>query len=598
MADEQKKILPINYTNREFSSIREDLLDMAERFYPDTFQDFSEASFGAIVLDAAAYVGDQLNFYLDYNVNETFLDTAFQYNNILRHGRILGYKSQGRPSTFGEVAMYLIVPASTVALGPDENYLPILRRGARFTSTSGLTFMLTENVDFADPKNEVAIARNDTTTGAPTHFAVRAHGNVVSGQLQQIEIETGAFERFKTLEIASPNISEIISVFDSQGNEYFEVDYLAQDIVFKELSNQNYKNDNVPSIIKPYLVSRKFLVDHLQDRTVLQFGSGNPGESNVIANPQSVAMDVYGKTYTTDRTFDPTKLTNNQNFGIVPTNTTLTIIYRVTNPTNSNVAVHALTNVSSRTFDYKNRSALSNITVQEVNESLEVSNEKPILGDTSYLSAAELKRRVFDTFPTQNRAVTQADYENMAYRMPAKFGSVKRVSVQRDADSQKRNLNMYVVSEDRFGKLTATNDTIKNNLKTWLNNYRMLSDTIDILDPFILNIGIEFIIKPMPSANKFVVLDRAVTALRSKYTDTNYIGEQFSISDVYSYLKELPGVLDVLKVKLVPKTSSEYNQASINMNDNLSPDGNYLIVPKNAIVEIKFPEIDIKGKVR
>jgi len=154
------------------------------------------------------------------------------------------------------------------------------------------------------------------------------------------------------------------------------------------------------------------------------------------------------------------------------------------------------------------------------------------------------------------------------------------------------------VSEDRFGKLTATNDTIKNNLKTWLNNYRMLSDTIDILEPFILNIGIEFIIKPMPSANKFVVLDRAVTALRSKYTDTNYIGEQFSISDVYSYLKELPGVLDVLKVKLVPKTSSEYNQASINMNDNLSPDGNYLIVPKNAIVEIKFPEIDIKGKVR
>ena len=127
MADEQKKILPINYTNREFSSIREDLLDMAERFYPDTFQDFSEASFGAIVLDAAAYVGDQLNFYLDYNVNETFLDTAFQYNNILRHGRILGYKSEGRPSTYGQVTVYIIVPASTVALGPNADYLPILR---------------------------------------------------------------------------------------------------------------------------------------------------------------------------------------------------------------------------------------------------------------------------------------------------------------------------------------------------------------------------------------------------------------------------------------------------------------------------------------
>tara|TARA_R100001163_G_C5059732_1_gene196432 strand:+ start:262 stop:2058 length:1797 start_codon:yes stop_codon:yes gene_type:complete len=598
MSDDQKKILPINYTNREFSTIREDLLSMAERFYPDTFQDFSEASFGAIVIDAAAYVGDQLNFYLDYNVNETFLDTAYEYNNILRHGRILGYKSQGRPSTFGQISLFIIVPASTVALGPDEDYLPILRRGARFTSDTGLNFMLTENVDFADPKNDVAIARNDTTTGAPTHYAIRAYGGVVSGMMQQEEIEVGAFQRFRTVELPTVNITEIISVFDAQGRQYFEVDYLAQDIVYKELSNNNFKNDNVPSVIKPYLVARKFVVEYQRDRTVLQFGSGNESESNVIAKPQTVALDVYGKSYTTDKTFDPTKLTNNQNFGIVPSNTTLTIVYRVTNPTNSNVAVNSLTNVANRVFDYKERSKLNGIKIQEINESLEITNEKPILGDTSFLSAPELKRRVFDTFPTQNRAVTQADYENIAYRMPPKFGSIKRVSVQRDPDSQKRNLNMYVISEDRFGKLIKTNNTIKSNLKTWLNNYRMLSDTIDILDPFILNIGIEFVIKPAPSANKFVVLDDAIRFVRTKYGDTQYIGEQFSVSEVYSYLKEVPGVLDVLKVKLVSKTTSEYSQASITLNDNLSPDGNYLIVPKNAIVEIKFPEIDIKGKVR
>lgn len=598
MSDDQKKIMPINYTNREFGSIREDLLDMAERFYPDTFQDFSEASFGAIVLDAAAYVGDQLNFYLDYNVNEAFLDTAYQYNNILRHGRILGYKAEGRPSTFGQVTLFIIVPASTVALGPDENYLPILRRGARFTSSSGLSFMLTENVDFSDPKNDVAIARNDTTTGAPTYYAVRAHGHVVSGMLNQEVIEVGSFQRFRNVELSNINVSEIISVVDSQGNEYFEVDYLAQDLVFKELANNNYKNDNVPSIIKPYLVARKFIVEYQRDKTILQFGSGNESESNVIASPQSVAMDIYGKSYTTDKTFDPTKLSNNQNFGIVPSNTTLTIIYRSTNPTNSNVAVNALTNVASRLFDYPKRAGLSSAAIKDINDSLEVTNEKPILGDTTLLSADELKRRVFDTFPTQNRAVTQADYENLAYRMPPKYGSIKRISVQRDPDSQKRNLNMYVISEDKFGKLTLSNDTIKKNLKTWLNNYRMLSDTIDILDPYILNVGIEFIIKPMPSANKFVILDRAVRAVRSRFTDTQYIGEQFSISDVYSFLKDVPGVLDALKVKIVPKTTSEYNQASISINDNLSPDGNYLMVPKNAIVEVKFPEIDIKGKVR
>ena len=157
---------------------------------------------------------------------------------------------------------------------------------------------------------------------------------------------------------------------------------------------------------------------------------------------------------------------------------------------------------------------------------------------------------------------------------------------------------MYVVSEDEFGKLTATNLTIKNNLKTWLNHYRMLSDTIDILDPFILNIGIEFIITPKTSTNKFVALDNAVSALREKYSTTPYIGERFSVTDIYATLKEVPGVLDVVKVKLVSKTSAVHSQAAIDINDNMSPDGTYLIVPKNAIVEIRYPETDIKGKVR
>ena len=112
MPNEQKKIIPINYTHREFESIREDLISIAERYYPDTFRDFSEGSFGALMVDAVAYVGDQLSFYLDYNVNESFLDTAYQYDNVLRHGRTLGYKYTGRPSTYGKVAIYVLVPAS------------------------------------------------------------------------------------------------------------------------------------------------------------------------------------------------------------------------------------------------------------------------------------------------------------------------------------------------------------------------------------------------------------------------------------------------------------------------------------------------------
>ena len=195
MAEDQKKFLPINYTNREFSEIRQDLLEMAERFYPDTFQDFSEASFGAMMLDAVAYVGDQLNFYLDYNINESFLDTSFQYSNVVRHGRALGYKATGRSSTFGEVNLYVQIPASSAGLGPDTRYIPILKRGSRFTSKNGLSFMLIENIDFNEPSNPIITAQVNSTTGAPTYYAIKASGRVVSGKLGQQTVKTGAFER-------------------------------------------------------------------------------------------------------------------------------------------------------------------------------------------------------------------------------------------------------------------------------------------------------------------------------------------------------------------------------------------------------------------
>jgi uncharacterized phage protein gp47/JayE len=598
MAGEQKKILPIDYTNREFQTIREDLLQIAERFYPDTFQDFSEASFGALMIDAVAYVGDQLSFYLDYNVNEAFLDTAYQYNNIVRHGRILGYKNQGRPSTYGQVAIFVLVPASTTGIGPDENYVPILKRGSTLQSQSGLNFMLTENIDFNDPKNPVVVARVNDSTGAPTYFAIKAFGNVVSGQIGQQIIKSGPYERFKTITINDSNFAEIISVYDSEGNEYFEVDYLSQDMVFKEFTNKNFKNDNVPSIIKPYLVSRKFVVVNERFETFLQFGSGKEGDSNVVASPQSVALNIFGKSYTSDTTFDPTRLTKTENFGIVPTNTTLTVTYRAINPINSNIAANSLTKVTNPRVEFADRTILSTRKISDVLSSFEASNELPIVGDVSMPSSVEIKQRIYDTFPTQNRAVTQADYESLCYRMPVKFGSIKRVSAQKDPDSLKRNINMYVISEDSFGKLTLSNATIKDNLKTWLNQYRMINDTIDILDPYVINVGIEFILKAAPTAEKYSLLESTVSAIQDKYNTAFFIGEHLYISDIYQALKEIVGVLDVVKVKIVNKSGANYSSNIIDIERNLSPDGDYLVVPKNAVLEIKYPKVDIVGKIR
>lgn len=598
MAKNDDKIVPINYTNREFTSIRSDLMQIAERFYPDNFQDFSEASFGSMMLDAVAYVGDQLSFYLDYNINESFLDTSYSLDNILRHGRILGFKDQGRPSTFGTVSLFLEVPADPSALGPDERYIPILKKGARFTSQGGLSFLLTENVDFKDPKNVTVVSKVNNSTGAPTYFAIKAEGNVVSGMFGVSEIKTGGFQKFKMLKLPVNNLSEIISVVDSDGNKYYEVENLSQDIVYQEIPNNNYKEDNVPSIIKPLLVSRKFVVIRQGAGVFLQFGSGEFSTTPIIADPQKVAMNVFGKDYVTDTTFDPTTLSKNISYGIVPTNTILKILYRKTNPTNSNAAVGTINVVSNSSYDFKKLTNLQNNAVRLVQDSLEVINETPIVGQVTYDSPSEIKQRISDTFPTQNRAVTQADYENVVYRMPAKFGSIKRCSVQKDLDSMKRNLNMYVISEDSFGKLIKSNSTIKNNLKTWLHDYRMVNDTIDILDPYIINLGIDFVITTLPQTNKQLALNQAYQQIVSFFQSGFYIGEHFQISSIYAELKKVPNVLDVVHVKIINKTGAQYSNIQFSVNKNMSPDGGQIICPKNAIFEIKYPSVDIKGKTR
>ena len=524
MSSDQKKIVPINYTNREFEGIRQDLLELAERLYPDSFQDFSEASFGSLMIDSVAYVGDQLSFYMDYNINESFLDTAYQYNNVLRMGRTMGYKHTGRPSTYGTAAIFVIVPASPTGIGPDTNYIPVLKRGTRFSSDSNLNFVLLENIDFSDPKNPVVVAKVNTTTGAPTSFAIKSYGNVVSGYFSRTDVVVGAYERFKRIKLPIPELAEIISVFDSQGNEFYEVDYLSQDMIFKEVTNKNYKNDNVPSILKPFLVSRKFIVERDRNNAYLQFGSGQIGDSEIVADPQTVVMEIFGKNYTSDTTFDPTRLSKNKSLGIVPSNTTLSISYRVTNPSNSNVAVGSLNRVGNALFDFEDRSILNSTEMGNVIASLEISNEEPITGDVTNANTSEIKRRIFDTFPTQNRAVTQ--------------------------------------------------------------------------DPYIINYGIEFIIKPSSGADKYITLNSAVEALKERFKAPMYIGEPIYISDIYSTLKESPGVLDVIKVRLINKTGTNYSNANIDINKNLSPNGDYLIIPKNAIAEMKYPESDIQGKIR
>ena len=599
MPDNQDKIIPIDYTHRDFKTIKQDLLAISERYYPGIVQDFSEGSVAAMLMDAVAYVGDQLSFYLDYNVTETFLDTAYEYRNIIRHGNILGYRTPGSPAAHGTISIFLLVPASTSGLGPDTRYFPLIKAGTTFSSQSGVQYTLTENVDMADSGNVVVVARTNVTTGAPTHYAVKAAGSIMSGVARTQAYTLGPFQRYRTIVLPASNVSEIVSVYDTQGNIYYEVENLSQDMIFRELSNANYKNDSVVSILKPQLVSHKFvLTRNAFGRVVLQFGSGVEANVSEMATPQEAAMDIYGKNYISKTTFDPTTLSRNENYGIVPSNTTLTVNYIVNDPSTRNTGTATVTKIGNVLYEFSDSQTLSRGEMDNIIASMEVSNESPIMGITTAATSMDVKERIYNNFASQNRCVTQSDYESMAYRMPGRFGSLRRVSAQRDPQSLTRNLNLFVISEDPQGKLQLSNQTIKNNLKTWLNQYRMMNDSIDILDPYILNFGVEFAVRLKSGANRFTALAACSSALTQLYEGGFYIGEPLYVSDIYSALKDVPAVLDVSEVKLLNRDGRGYSNSVIDINKNLSPDGTALLTPKNAILELKYPTKDIVGKIR
>ena len=590
----------IKYTSRDFNSIRNDLIEYAKRYYPDSFKDFNEASFGAMMVDSVAYIGDILSFYLDYQANESFLTTAHEYNNIIKHGKALGYKINSVPSSYGIVTLFVRVPAAASGFGPDTSFVPTLRRGTTLGSTNGSTYMLVNDVNFADPRNETVVAVVNDSNGQPTEYAIRAYGEVVSGRFNVQTFKVGDFTKFRRIDLRDSNLTEVVSVVDSGGREYFEVDYLSQNIIYRPVINTGANSNTVPNLLKPFVAMRRFVVEREFGRNFLQFGYGS--ENNLsnegFLNPDDIVLERHARDYVTDRSFDPTKMLESDKFGVSPSNTTLTVSYRTNDSTTVNAAVGSVIRVENAIFKFSNANRLNNTLKNKVVNSLEVTNDEPIVGDVTYPSTDEIKRRIFDSFTSQHRAVTAQDYKALIYMMPSKFGSVKRCNILQDPDAMKRNLNISVVSEDTNGNLTKTNDTIKNNLKNWLNQYRMVNDTIDILDAKIVNIGINFTIVSQEESNKHTALRRAENALRKEFMSIGEISEAISISNIYRILNQVPGVSDTADVTIVRKTGGAYSTISFNVEEHISFDGRYLIAPEDVVYEIRFLDTDIQGTVR
>ena len=595
-----KKLPQIKYTAKDFDSIKKELVEYSKRYYPETYSDFNKASFGSLMLDTVSYVGDVLSFYLDYQYNESMLNTAVEFDNILKISKQLGYKYNPKSTAYGFITLYVSVPASSNGLGPDINYIPILKKGSSFNSTGGQIFTLLQDVDFSNSSNEVVVATVDSTTGVPTTYAIKTFGIVQSGFYTQKFITIGDYERFKKIDLDDTNVLEIISVYDTEGNEYYEVENLSQDIIFKEVSNNNFQNDGVPSILKPFPVPRRFVVEKTRTSTILQFGYGSEDQltDSSFIEPSQNVLQLHGRKYSTATSFDPTNLIKTDKFGVSPSNTNLTVTYRKSNAIASNVATNSITKVrtTSFTFPYfENTNANQRSNVQT---SLEVNNEEPLVGETRLDASEELKRNTIDYYASQNRAVSLVDYQALIYNMPSNFGRIKRCAIFQDTNSFKRNLNIYVISENNSQVLTTANSIVKNNVKTWLTQYKMINDTIDILDAVVINFGIDFNIIVDSYYDRTDVLNKALTEIQLMFTNTKMdIGQSISIADIYSKLNRVNGVVDTTSVVITQKYGGIYAANPVNLDELTTFDGKYVNCPKNVIYEVKFPSLDIKGTV-
>lgn len=598
--DVKLKKSSIPYTQRDFTSIKEGLVDFAKRYYPDTINDFSQPSFNSLMLDTVAYVGDILSFYLDYQANESFLATASEASNIIKHARDLSYPLKGRPVSFGQVAVFIEVPADSSG-GIDTSFLPIVKSGTTFVGGRAGEFTLSEDIDFRKDNVTALVSKVDSTTGLPTFFVMKAYGQVVSGIKVRKSFILGDAVKFLRLELPEGSlVSSIDSIVDEAGHIYYEVENLTQNVVYAQELNTGTDKSRVSYKMKRVAAPRRFVSEYTNNRCFLRFGAGSGVKitDDVVNEPRNVLLQQDGRDYISSTTFDPTKLVDTDKFGISPANTTLYVRYKVNTSTTTNAAAGQVTQVATVTMDFPDDTTSNETTQNVVIQSIEVTNEDRIVGDTTGEDKDELKTRVMAHYASQNRAITKEDYIATVYKMDPRFGSIKRCNVVRDFDSDRRNINIYLVATDSRGHLAAPTTTLKTNLQNWLLGYKPINDSVDLLDGRIINYGVDYKIIIDDNYDKNEVVAQANRILGDKLGVVINFGQSLFLGSIFRDLViKVEGLLDVVEIEIVNKVGGFYSSSYFDIEANLSRDGRYLNVPENSILELKFPEQDIRGAV-
>jgi len=626
----------VSYLGRDFSSVRQNLIEFAKTYFPNQYNDFNESSPGMMFIEMASYVGDVLNYYVDNQYRETLLNYAEEKKNVYNIAQSYGYKPKTAVPASVELEVTQTVPAKSDGSGgyeSDLDYAGVVSTNGIVSSDTGVDFTLLDQVDFRvssslDPLDIELI--QPSSGNIPTEFLLKKKVLAKSGTTTSQTFTFNSAKKFDKITLGNTGVNEIVSIVDSNGNTWYEVPFLAQDTVFETIENTSlndptysqYQNDT-PYMLRLVKSSRRFITRVTEDdRTEVRFGAGisdNPDEV-IIPNPDNVGSALGFGVSKLDESFDPSNFMKTKTYGLAPANTTLTVTYRYGGAVEHNVRANSITSGKNITFTIDSGN-LNSTKVQTAEDSLSFNNVLPAAGGASKETLTEIKQNALAHLNTQNRAVTRQDYITRVYSLPQKFGNIAKVHIVQDEQNETNTdgetniipnplaMNMYLLGYDENRKLASVNDAVKQNLKMYLSQYRILTDAINLKNAYVVNVGVRFAIITQRGYNKSQVLFNCVQAVKKHFDVSKWqINQPIVLSDIAYQISLVDGVGSVVP----PRTNNPDNQLIVIENKATTSQGysgnvydieqatrNGVVYPSldPSIFEVKYPNQDILGNV-
>jgi hypothetical protein len=608
MTNEDKNI---SYLNKGFTDFKATLQQYAKTYFPSTYNDFSEATPGNMFIEMASYVGDIMSFYIDTQTQENFLLYAKEKENLYAQAYIMGYRPKASYTSNTTVDIYQLVPSiinGGITSSNHDVYGLIIPANTTLTSTStGIKFITTEQIDFTDTgSTEINYVNSD-------YFLFKKSVSAISAEVKETTINVSTNQKFPTLNITDTNVLQILQITGSDGNTWYEVPYLAQSTIFQKIANPSYSTDQVPYLLQLQRVPRRFVSRILSDNTLqIEFGAGlsqDKTDAQIIPTPDNIQLGKVPGISLLTNNYNEASVMFTQEYGLVPSGS-LNIKYIVGGGITSNVPANDLTIINTSGIYFKNGNPGGSLATT-VLASVVSSNPIPSVGGRDGDTIEEIRQNALYSFSTQLRAVTKNDYIVRTLSMPSNYGTIAKAYISQDFNNIQQTvsynpsnnslaLDLYILSYNNGKKLTTASTTLKENLVTYLNEYRMVTDAINIKDAFYINIGINFDITILSGYSNKEILTNCINALQDYFSiDKWQINQPIILSDISSILLQIKGVKSIVRLEIVNKqdnTNNTYSQYGYDINGATK---NNIVYPSidPAIFEVRYPDTDIQGRV-